>query len=805
MPHALRRFYNPSTQVGEDRRLARLCIIPLRWFDPMPSDAPAIAGAPLPADEKIASKTGLGLALILLSHLILSAWYSVVIPAWEAHDEWPHYRYAAYIAETGRLPDPSRRLTHEFAYDEATQPPLYYLLAAIPMLFVDTEPAYRPVVNPFAGRGTGEGGVNMVVHDWEAESWPWRGVFLALHMGRFVSVLIGTVGLWFTWRVARLLSPTAPNVALAATAIQAWTPQYVFLGAVMTNDILFIVVATALLEALLRLVREGPILRRVAVVGLWLALALLTKYLALALVPAVLVAVLLAWRRRRGAASSLWRGLAVMMLPLLLLVGLWLARNVLWIGRPLPRDPVSQDVLWQSLRTGQLPALDVTAVPAALAYGLRTYWVSFGWGNVGAPVWVDWIWLGLIGVAVPGLVWWWRRTKPGLVLPALAFVAGGFVLALPLLRALLHETTFLPGRYVLSTLPVVAWMLAQGWAAWGGRLSVLTLAPLSLWPLALTVALVPWLLRPAYAPPPSLTAAEVASSPGEAVDIRFGGLARLLRIDLGPQPLAVVGRGLAVTLTWEVLARSQEPYILAIHLLGAGDLSYGSYTAYPGNGNAATNVWQPGTRFRETYWLPVVAGGTTPTAGRLQIAFFRRQEGTDDIVYLPVYDAADRPLGRHAHLGALRIERTPLPTLATPSPPVVRFGEVIALIDTDFPRSALRPGWALPIVLHWQTLTAVSEPLHVSVQLLDAEGRWRAGADGPVSPHLPSHLWRNGDRLTTVRWIECPADLPPGRYRLIVVLYRLRDLGRLEAITPDGSILPDGAWPLGQVIVETDA
>jgi hypothetical protein len=768
----------------------------------MPSHALAPPHAAMPTDENTATRTGLWLALIMLTHLVLAAWYSVVIPAWEAHDEWPHYRYAAYIAENGRLPDPNRRLTQEFAYDEATQPPLYYLLAAIPMLFVDTEPAYRPVLNPFAGRGTGVGGVNMVVHDGAAEGWPWRGVFLALHVGRFVSVLIGTVGLWFTWRVARLLSPAAPGVALAATAIQAWTPQYVFLGAVMTNDILFIVVATALLEALLRLVRDGLAPRRTAAVGFWLALALLTKYLALALVPAVFLGLGLAWWRRRGPASALWRGLAATMLPLLLLVGLWVARNVLLAGRLLPRDLTSQDVLWRSLMTGQLPAFDVAAVPAAVAYGFRTYWVSFGWGNVGAPAWVDRVWLGLIAVAVPGLVLWWRRTKSHLILPALAFVFGGLVFALPLVRALLHETAFVPGRYILATLPVVAWMLAQGWTAWGGRLSALTLVPVGLWPLGLTVALVPWLLRPAYAPPPTLTAAEVALAPGEAVNIRFGGLARLLRVDLGPRPVAVVGRGLAVTLTWEVLARSQEPYILAIHLLGAGDLSYGSYTAYPGNGNAATNVWQPGVRFRETYWLPVVAGGTIPAAGRLKIAFFRRQEGTDAIVSLPVYDAADRPLGNEAYLGALRIESPPLPTLAAPSPPVVRFGDVIALLEADVPGSALRPGWALPVVLRWQVLTAVSEPLHVSVQLLDAEGQWRAGADGPVSPHLPSPLWRDGDRLTTVRWLECPADLPPGRYRLLVVLYRLRDLGRLEAIAPDGFIWPDGAWPLGQVVVE---
>ena len=77
--------------------------------------------------------------LILGIHLLLAVVYSIVVPPWEAHDEWAHYRYAAYIAEHLALPDPDQRLTTEFEFDEASQPPLYYLLAAVPMLAVDSE------------------------------------------------------------------------------------------------------------------------------------------------------------------------------------------------------------------------------------------------------------------------------------------------------------------------------------------------------------------------------------------------------------------------------------------------------------------------------------------------------------------------------------------------------------------------------------------------------------------------------------------------------------------------------------------
>ena len=95
---------------------------------------------------------------ILLAHLALSVLYSVIVPLWEAHDEWAHYKYVEYVARNWALPPAGQRLTEEYRFDEATQPPLYYILAAIPVLAVDTNDGLVPVVNPYATRGTGEGG-----------------------------------------------------------------------------------------------------------------------------------------------------------------------------------------------------------------------------------------------------------------------------------------------------------------------------------------------------------------------------------------------------------------------------------------------------------------------------------------------------------------------------------------------------------------------------------------------------------------------------------------------------------------------
>ncbi|RME81639.1 MAG: phospholipid carrier-dependent glycosyltransferase [Caldilineae bacterium] len=745
------------------------------------------------------------LGLILAGHLLLALVYSILIPPWEAHDEWAHYKHAAYIAENLALPNPGQRLTHEFQFDEASQPPLYYLLAAVPMLAVNTDDGYRPVVNPYAVSGTGSGGVNFVLHDREQEKWPWHGTLLALHLGRMVSVLIGTLGLLATYALVRQLSPRAPDIALIATAIQGFAPQYVFLGSVITNDILLIALETLFLYACMRLLREGPTARATFLLGLATVLALLTKYLALAILPLAGIALAVTvWLHRKESTPprrvlySALLLLAVLGLPTLLLLG----RNYLLTGAVIPRDPVAQAALLGGLQRDHFLGLDWSAVPTALAYGFRTYWVSFGWGNIGTRDWVYGVWLGILLVGMVGVVGWLRRREHRRLLPQLT-MAGLFalsVIALPLLRELIHDSSFLRGRYILPTLPLTSWIIAQGWAQIAGRAWAWGRSLLLLWTIGLTVLLLPFLLLPAYSPP--TRAGEHAPQTHQVLYARFGDAAELVSADVGFVPLARPGEGLPVTLTWRVLARTDEPYTLAIHLVGMGGQSYGSIATYPGRGNAATTVWEPGTLFSETYWIVVEDAGPTPTRGSINVSLFREEEGRRR--YLPVYDAQGNPVGDTLNFGALRIDRPAdeAPVAEATQPILAEFNDTLLLTEVRLADLPQRAGWATPVLLRWLARNPGPPDLTVSVQLLDQSGQWVAGSDGPPSIELTPDLWRSGDRLHVIRWLRLPPDLPPGTYRVIVTLYRSSDMTRLPARTPDGHPLPDNAWPAGEIVIE---
>ncbi len=470
-------------------------------------------------------KTQHWLGLILVGHVLLALFYSVIIPPWEAHDEWAHFRYAAHIAENLALPDPGQRLTSEFEFDEASQPPLYYLLASVPMLAVDTEDGYRPGVNRYAEWGTSEGGVNFALHDFSTETWPWSGTLLALHLGRLVSILISVFGLYVTYALVRLLSPKAPDVALIATGIQAFAPQYVFISSVMTNDILLFVIETVFIYLALRLLIDGLTMRLTLLFGLVTALALLTKYLALALLPLVVVVFLLAaWLHRKQSDSGrrLAVGFSVVFGMILVIGGVLFLRNFQLTGTWIPRDPVSQAALLAGITGNGFLGLNLSTVPTALRYGFETYWASFGWGNVGAPGWVYTVWLAMVLVGLVGLVFWFRseagkQSRHLLVVLILFIVA---VVSLPLLRELLHDSSFLRGRYILSTLPIVVWVIAQGWAQISGRAWTWVRSLLLIWPAGLTLALAFFLIIPAYAPPPNLTA-EAAETMGEPIHVTF--------------------------------------------------------------------------------------------------------------------------------------------------------------------------------------------------------------------------------------------------------------------------------------------
>jgi len=315
-------------------------------------------------NQPIAPSLWVLLVAIVATYTTIGVLYAALTPTWQVPDEPAHYNYIRALAEGRGFPviEPgdydqaylsrltAERFPPELAIEpveyEDHQPPLYYLLATPVYLLFD-------------------------------------GAVLPL---RLISVALGTLLLLVAFGTVRAIFPARPELALMVAAFIAFIPQHVAMTAGVNNDTLAELVVGGTLWALV--VYAGGRGDRPWPVGLLLAVALLTKTTAYAVVVVAVVAVLMRWRRE----SRTWRWaagqLAWMLVPALLLSAPWFIRNCLTYGW---RDPLGlarhNEIVVGQMRTSEYLALYGWASywERALRFTFQSFWGQFGWMGVVLP------------------------------------------------------------------------------------------------------------------------------------------------------------------------------------------------------------------------------------------------------------------------------------------------------------------------------------------------------------------------------------------------------------------------------------
>jgi hypothetical protein len=124
--------------------------------------------------------------------------------------------------------------------------------------------------------------------------------------------------------------------------------------------------------------------------------------------------------------------------------------------------------------------------------------------------------------------------------------------------------------------------------------------------------------------------------------------------------------------------------------------------------------------------------------------------------------------------------QSPAVTLAQPA----LFGRDLALVGYSSERTGAA-GDELDVTLFWRAPNEPGDDYHVSVQLLDAGGALRQQHDGvPHEGRYPTSRWEAGEVVPDRHRLSLEG-LAGGVYRLVVVVYRPADGGRL-AVTPGG-------------------
>ncbi|MEJ5312032.1 MAG: glycosyltransferase family 39 protein [Anaerolineae bacterium] len=386
------------------------------------------------------------LTLLLTSFTVLGLLYSAVVPIFEASDEVWHYPMVEHLAREWTLPvQPLEPGASSGPWrQEASQPPLYYALAAALTTWIDTSPTAAPYdlntirrLNPHVAAGviTPDGNnPNLVVHNPALERFPWRGAVLAIHIARIFSVLLGTWAVYLTWALVRELYPEQPQLALLAAAIHAFTPMSLFVNASVNNDNLIVPLCALALLMMIRLVKRqdaggkgqdarekrqeardrnpASCILHHLLLGIVIGLGLLTKASAIALLP--FAAATIAWEawqnlkwqmasQRIGESANgrvnetrsstsypillnialrALRDLALVLLPALAISGWWFYRNFKLYG-----DWLGLNAFYAVLGTRDVAA-DLAQLWAERFAFAAGYWGNFGGLNVPMPTWI---------------------------------------------------------------------------------------------------------------------------------------------------------------------------------------------------------------------------------------------------------------------------------------------------------------------------------------------------------------------------------------------------------------------------------
>ena len=734
----------------------------------------------------------------LVAYAALAVVYSTVTPIFEPPDEVYHFPLIDYIARTGRLPvqDPDDIGPWE---QEGSQPPLYYLLSAPLALPLDrSDLDARLERNPHARIGIGAATDNhvSVLHDWDAEAFPWRGTALAVHVVRLFSIALGAGTLAAIYAIARLALPDRPALHVTAVLLAAFNPMFLFISSSVNNDNLVNLLSAITLALLLHIWRAGLSTRRLVALAVLLALASLAKLSGLALYPVAALAVLGALLRERRPWQAWARTLLIVVAAWALIAGWWYARNVALYGdlTGLNRmveiiKPRAHTPTWAEL-AGEFEGLR------------RSTWGVFGTLNLSAPAALFWYGDLLSLAAVAGLLIAAirARRRPGERLDwrALELLA---LHALIVFAALVNWTRRTPatqGRLLFPALGGMVTLAALGLGNWLPRRWE-RCAPLAAGPLVAAAVILPFaVIRPAYIPPPTVSELPAGATP---VDARFGPI-ELLGVRVASEPVAP-GEALDVTLYWRPTAHTAEDMSLYVQVFGRALpdqpdtlAEIGKLDSYPGGGLLRTTTWALDRIYADRYRIPIAPDAAMPVRPAIKIGWRHFGSGEEFAPRIrsgeardPVMIQAGRVAGESEHLPG-------------GEPVGAVFSGVLRLNAARAEPARARPGDTLAVDLEWEALAAVSEDFTVLVHLIDRtapEQPLAQGDDEPLGGRWPTSSWIAGHTFVDPHTLALPADLPPGEYALAVGFYRPADFTRLPVET-ERATLP-GAVILPQIVI----
>ena len=735
---------------------------------------------------------------ILAVYVVLASMYSIITPIFEASDELWHYPMVQYLATHGlALPPQMLGATPSSGAtewrQEGSQPPLYYLAAAVITAPIDTSDLdLIRRHNPHADIGIirPDGNVNMIVHHADLEAFPWHGATLAVHVARFFSVLLGLGTVLVTYRLGRELFPRRPEIARGAAALNACLPMFLFISGSVNNDNLSNLLGNLLLLLIVLLLKAGrpPHLRFYALIGVVAGASLLAKLSLGLLIPLVALALLIVTLRWRDWRPLVIGGLISGALTIAI-AGWWYLRNAQLYG-----DPTGLNTFLEIVGRRTIPA-NAAQLWAERDSFTRAFWGFFGGVNVLLPDAIYLIFNLIGGIGISGMFLFllnhftsgsWRSWRLGgsKYLPhviTLLWIAITFVSYLRWTA----ETWASQGRLIFVALsPILVWIVL-GLTWWLPRHIRPLLIGVSAAFFFVIAALTPFaVIAPAYALP---AAAEPGSAEATFTSPDAGALdllgARIVNTRVQP------GDYVMIETDWQIAAPLRKDWSLFVHLVTSGGVIVGQRDVYPGSGTLATSDLAVSYSWQNPVAVAVPGAAYAPETLSIDVGWYNLATGAR----LTLADGSETYT-----IGAVQLQPR-ASNLDLPNPLSIDFGGKIELVGYNLSDLTPRVGDSLELTLYWRAIQPISEDYVVFAHVIDpATTTIYASSDAmPANWNAPTSTWQPGAVIEDAHMLAVSAETPPGIYEVEIGLYLNPGDGsfpRLRVVTPDGGMADDYAY-----------
>ncbi len=730
------------------------------------------------------------LYIILINYVLLASLYSLVTPLFEASDELWHYPMVKYMADHS-LQLPPQDPTNPAAWrQEGSQPPLYYMMAAILTGWIDTSDMEQiRRINPHANIGEvhPDGNANMIVHRTKAEAFPWHGTVLAVHLSRFLSITLGLGTVVITYLIACEIFPERPNIVLGATALTAFIPMFLFISGSVNNDNLSNLLGNLLTLLVVRLLKLQtiPNWRIYILLGVCIGAGLLAKLNLGFFIPVIAIALLLISIRLRN-----WRPLVIGGFIsgglTIVIAGWWY-----WHNWQLYADPTGLAMFLQMVGRRGIPANAAQLWSERNSF-TQAYWGFFGGVNVPLP---DFIYLVLNIIGGLGL------------LGALAFVI--YTLA----RKTWSFDRWLPASVTLLW-PIVTFISYLRWTAETpasqGRLVFVALSSISLW---MVVGWIWW--QPKRVQPYSIAATAILFG-SMSVIVPFTIIAPTyalpLQDNVSKDPLATFNQPnndsgqmalvassintakarpenyVFITTMWQIKSPLNNDWSLFTHLVTPDGVIIGQRDVYPGEGKLATSDLEAGRAWSNPIAVFVPNAAYAPMTLDVEIGWYYLKTG----VRMKLIDG-----GETFKIGTVQLEpRSDTENLGVPNPIQVNFDNQVELVGYSLSDLSPTVGDSIDLTLYWRGLHKLDKDYKVFANIIDRPTLTKyAASDGmPVNWQAPTTTWETGTIIKDVHTLKVDPNAPPGIYDTEIGLYSQNDDGtiqRLRIITADGGMADD--------------